>query len=165
VYQLKGQKPFAGPNQFCNHRLSLTNFPSLDDSCHVSSHPSPFKSKGGLSRLSAALGYSWKGLKAAVRYEAAFRQELAVAAILLPFAFLLGRSAIEVLALFGSIVLVLVVELLNSAVEAVADAVSLEDHPLLGRAKDLGSAAVFLAVAFALAVWLTFIFLRFIPTT
>jgi len=131
----------------------------------VSSHPSPYKSKGGLSRLSAALGYSWKGLKAAVRYEAAFRQELAVAAILLPFAFLLGRSAIEVLALFGSIVLVLVVELLNSAVEAVADAVSLEDHPLLGRAKDLGSAAVFLAVTFAIAVWLTFIVLRLIPTT
>jgi diacylglycerol kinase (ATP) len=110
----------------------------------VSSHPSPYKSKGGLSRLSAALGYSWKGLKAAVRYEAAFRQELA---------------------LFGSIILVLVVELLNSAVEAVADAVSLEDHPLLGRAKDLGSAAVFLAVAFAFAVWLTFIVLRLIPTT
>jgi diacylglycerol kinase (ATP) len=131
----------------------------------VSSHPSPYKSKGGLSRLSAALGYSWKGLKAAVRYEAAFRQELAVAAILLPFAFLLGRSAIEVLALFGSIVLVLVVELLNSAVEAVADAVSLEDHPLLGRAKDLGSAAVFLAVTLAIAVWLTFIVLRLIPTT
>jgi diacylglycerol kinase (ATP) len=100
-----------------------------------------------------------------VRYEAAFRQELAVAAILLPFAFLLGRSAIEVLALFGSIVLVLVVELLNSAVEAVADAVSLEDHPLLGRAKDLGSAAVFLAVTLAIAVWLTFIVLRLIPTT
>lgn len=131
----------------------------------MSSHPSPYKSKGGLSRLSAALGYSWKGLKAAVRYEAAFRQELAVAAILLPFAFLLGRSAIEVLALFGSIVLVLVVELLNSAVEAVADAVSLEDHPLLGRAKDLGSAAVFLAVTLAIAVWLTFIVLRLIPTT
>ena len=82
----------------------------------MSSHPSPYKSKGGLSRLSAALGYSWKGLKAAVRYEAAFRQELAVAAILLPFAFFLGRSAIEVLALFGSIIFVLVVELLNSAV-------------------------------------------------
>jgi len=160
-----GQKPMLAPNRFCYHRLSLTNLPSLDDSCLVSSHPSPYKSKGGLSRLSAALGYSWKGLKAAVRYEAAFRQELAVAAILLPFAFLLGRSAIEVLALFGSIVLVLVVELLNSAVEAVADAVSLEDHPLLGRAKDLGSAAVFLAVTLAIAVWLTFIVLRLIPTT
>lgn len=160
-----GQKPLLTPNRFCNQRLSLTNLPSLDDRYLVSSHPSPYKSKGGLSRLSAALGYSWKGLKAAVRYEAAFRQELAVAAILLPFAFLLGRSAIEVLALFGSIILVLVVELLNSAVEAVADAVSLEDHPLLGRAKDLGSAAVFLAVTFAIAVWLTFIVLRFIPTT
>ncbi len=100
-----------------------------------------------------------------MRHEASFRQELAVATILLPFAFLLGRSAIEVLALLGSIVLVLIVELLNSAVEAVADAVSLEDHPLLGRAKDLGSAAVFLAVTFAIAVWLTFIVLRFIPTT
>ncbi|MFO7748367.1 MAG: diacylglycerol kinase [Orrella sp.] len=131
----------------------------------MSSHPSPYKSKGGLSRLSAALGYSWKGLKAAMRYEAAFRQELAVAAILMPCAFFLGRTAAEVLVLCGSILLVLIVELLNSAVEAVADAVSLDDNPLLGRAKDLGSAAVFLAVGFAIAIWLTFIILRFIPLT
>jgi len=112
--------------------------------------------------LSAAIRYSWLGLRAAVRHEAAFRQELAAAMILLPSAFFLGRSAAEVLVLCGSILLVLIVELLNSAVEALADAVSLEDHPLLGRAKDLGSAAVFLTVGFAVATWLTFITLRLI---
>ena len=128
----------------------------------MSSHPSPFKSTGGLSRLSAALRYSWKGLKAALRYEAAFRQELAVAAILIPCAFFLGRTAPEVILLCGVVFLVLIVELLNSAVEAVADAISLDNHPLLGRAKDLGSAAVFLSVGFAIAIWLTFILLRFV---
>jgi diacylglycerol kinase (ATP) len=112
--------------------------------------------------LGAALRYSWKGLKAALRYEAAFRQELAVAAILIPCAFFLGRTATEVILLCSVVLLVLIVELLNSAVEAVADAISLDNHPLLGRAKDLGSAAVFLSVGFAIAVWLTFILLRFV---
>lgn len=95
-----------------------------------------------------------------MRHEAAFRQELLAVVVLLPAAFFLGRSATEVLVLCGSLLLVLIVELLNSAIEALADAVSIEDHPLLGRAKDLGSAAVFLTVGFAVATWLTIFFLR-----
>ena len=125
-------------------------------------HPSPYKSKGGLSRIVAAIGYSYKGLKAAVRYEAAFRQELALAAVLAPCAFFLGRNAFEVLLLIGVVLVVLVVELLNSAIEAVADAVSLESNPLLGRAKDLGSAAVFVAFATAFLVWVSLIVTRVI---
>lgn len=110
----------------------------------------------------AAIGYSYKGLKAAVRYEAAFRQELALAVILAPCAFFLGRNTGETILLIGVVLMVLVVELLNSAIEAVADAVSLESHPLLGRAKDLGSAAVFVAFATAFLVWVSLIVLRVI---
>ena len=123
-------------------------------------HPSPYKSKGGIARIVAAAGYSAKGLKAAVRDEAAFRQELMLAAILLPSAFFVGRSTTEIILLIVVVLMVLVVELLNSAVEALADAVSLETHPLLGRAKDLGSAAVFLAMATAFVVWASLIVLR-----
>lgn len=111
----------------------------------------------------AAIGYSYKGLKAAVRYEAAFRQELALAVVLAPAAFFLGRNTLEVILLIGVVLLVLVVELLNSAIEAVADAVSLETNPLLGRAKDLGSAAVFVAFAAALLVWISLIVIRVMP--
>jgi len=117
-------------------------------------HTSPFKSRSGLSRLIAATGYSWKGLVAAVKHEAAFRQELALVIILLPVAFWIADSVAELLLLVGSLLMVLIVELVNSAIEALADAISLEHHPLLGRAKDLGSAAVFLAVLFAAMVWI-----------
>ena len=117
-------------------------------------HTSPFKSRSGLSRLIAATGYSWKGLVAAVKHEAAFRQELALVIILLPVAFWIADSVAELLLLVGSLLMVLIVELVNSAIEALADAISLEHHPLLGRAKDLGSAAVFLAVLFATMVWI-----------
>lgn len=123
-------------------------------------HPSPYKSKGGARRIAAALRYSYRGLKAAVRYEAAFRQELVLTAVLAPCAFLLGRTALEVMVLIGAALAVLVVELLNSAIEAVADAVSLDAHPLLGRAKDLGSAAVFVAFTGATMVWLGLIAIR-----
>ncbi len=126
-------------------------------------HTSPFKSRSGLSRLIAATGYSWKGLVAAVRYEAAFRQELAVALILLPVAFWLAESVPELLLLVGSLLMVLIVELINSAIEALADAISLERNPLLGRAKDLGSAAVFLAVLFAAIVWVGHILANLLP--
>lgn len=116
---------------------------------------SPFKSRSGFSRLVAATGYSWQGLKAAVQHEAAFRQELGLALILLPLAFLLARTIVELILLIGVLVMVLVVELINSAIEALADAISLEHNPLLGRAKDLGSAAVFLSFIFAILVWAT----------
>ena len=123
-------------------------------------HHSPYKSKGGVKRIWSAIGYSYKGLKAAVRYEAAFRQELVLAIILTPCAIFLGRNTGEVILLIGVTLLVLVVELLNSAIEALADAVSLDSHPLLGRAKDLGSAAVFVAFAAAFLVWISLIVVR-----
>lgn len=123
---------------------------------------SPYKSSGGLRRVFNALKYSWQGLRAAIRYEAAFRQELALAVVLVPAAFWVGHSPYQVLLLIFSVVWVLVVELLNSAVEALADALSVETHPLLGRAKDLGSAAVMMSLFFSGAVWLTVLYQRFL---
>lgn len=118
---------------------------------------SPHKSRGGISRLFKALRYSLQGFAAAFRHEAAFRQELLLVAVLFPLAFWIGRSAAEILLLIGALLLVLIVELLNSALEAIADAVTLEDHALIGRAKDLGSAAVLLSLVLGAAVWLTVI--------
>ncbi|WP_233236506.1 diacylglycerol kinase [Bordetella sp. LUAb4] len=123
---------------------------------------SPFKSTGGARRILNALRYSLQGLKAALRYEAAFRQELALAILMIPAAFWLGRSVAEVFLLVFSIVMVLVTELLNSAVEALADALSVEMHPLLGRAKDLGSAAVMLLLIFTVVLWVAVAIGRFV---
>ncbi|WP_144630751.1 diacylglycerol kinase [Bordetella genomosp. 13] len=123
---------------------------------------SPYKSTGGLRRIINALRYSFQGLKAAIKYEAAFRQELALAILLVPAAFFLGRTTDEVFILIAAVILVLVVELLNSAVEALADALSVETHPLLGRAKDLGSAAVMLMLFFTVAVWVAVAVSRFL---
>ncbi len=115
---------------------------------------SPYKSTGGLQRVFRAWRYSLQGLGAALKYEAAFRQEVALVIILVPAAVWLGRDATEVLLLLFSMLLVLVAELLNSAVEALADALSVETHPLLGRAKDLGSAAVMLSLLFSAGLWI-----------
>ncbi len=114
---------------------------------------SQFKSKSGLKRISSALGYSIDGLRAAWRHEHAFRQELMVAVPGIVIALLLPVSAPEKLALVAVLLLVLIVELLNSAIEAVVDRVSLERHALSKNAKDLGSAAVLLACVLALATW------------
>jgi len=114
---------------------------------------SQFKSKSGLKRISSALGYSIDGLRAAWRHEHAFRQELMVAVPGIVIALLLPVSAPEKLALVAVLLLVLIVELLNSAIEAVVDRVSLERHTLSKNAKDLGSAAVLLACVLALATW------------
>lgn len=111
------------------------------------------KSRGGLRRLGRAVRYSRQGLRAAVRHEAAFRQELMVGVPALALAWLLAPTSGGALLLSLAVVAVWVVELLNSAIEAVADAVTLEDHPLIGRAKDLGSAAVMLTLLSALAAW------------
>lgn len=113
----------------------------------------------GLTHLIKATGYSMKGLKSAIKNEAAFRHELFLAAILLPLAFWLGKTAIEIVLLVGSVLLVLIVELLNSAIEAVVDRVGREYHELSGRAKDLGSAAVFLAMVVCFFTWIMVIFL------
>ncbi|HEX7386040.1 MAG TPA: diacylglycerol kinase [Castellaniella sp.] len=116
--------------------------------------PSPYKSTGGLARIARALVYSLQGLGAAWRHEAAFRQETALAIILIPLGLWLGHTAQERLLLAGVLVLVLIVELLNSAIEALADAISTEHNPLLGRAKDIGSAAVLLTLLLATGTWL-----------
>jgi len=120
----------------------------------VSTPPdSPFKSRGGLRRIWNAFSYSLAGLRAAVRHEAAFRQELALGLPMVVLALWLAPSRWAALAMIGSIALVWIVELINSALEALADAISPEHHPLLGRAKDLGSAAVMIALLLAAATW------------
>ena len=115
---------------------------------------SPFKGKTGLQRVINATRYSLEGLAAAARYENAFRQELILAAVLVPLGVSLGADGVERALLAGSVLLVLVVELLNSAVEATVDRVSLEDHRLAKRAKDFASAAVMMSLATVGLVWL-----------
>lgn len=116
---------------------------------------SPFKSRGGLGRLLGATRYSIDGLRAAWREEAAFRQELTTCAVLVPVALWLPVSRMETLALLGVLLALLVVELLNSALEAVVDRIGLERHDLSKRAKDLGSAAVMLTLLAVCATWAT----------
>ncbi|OSM02142.1 diacylglycerol kinase [Magnetofaba australis] len=112
--------------------------------------------------LVRAYGYSVDGLRAAWSGEIAFRIEAAVCAVALPLAMLLGQTGLERILLIGAVVLVLVVELLNSAVEAVVDLVSPDWHPLAKRAKDLGSAAVFVAAGLAGTVWAIIAYERFL---
>jgi len=112
-----------------------------------------FKGKQGLQRLINATGYSKDGLAAAWKNEAAFREEVMLALVTVPLGLWLGHGGVEKALLVGSILLVLVVELLNSAVEAVVDRVSDERHELSKRAKDIGSAAVLLTLTLAAAVW------------
>lgn len=119
---------------------------------------SPYKGKTGLRRLINATRYSIAGFVAAARHEDAFRQELMLAAVLVPLGLVLGANGVERALLAGSVLLVLLVELINSAVEATVDRVSLEDHSLAKRAKDLGSAAVMLSLATMAAVWLLVLF-------
>ncbi len=114
---------------------------------------SPYKSLGGPGRLWNALGYSLRGLMHAVRVESAFRQELIGAAVLVPMALWLALPALQTVALIGAVVLVLIVELVNSSIEAAIDRISLDHHRLSGRAKDLGSAAVFLALLWCALTW------------
>lgn len=111
------------------------------------------KGKKGLRRLINALGYSREGIAAAWRNEAAFRQETLLAVVALPLAFYLGKTGVERALMIGSIVLILIVEILNSAVEAVVDKASPEKSELAKRAKDMGSAAVLLSLINAAAVW------------
>ena len=117
----------------------------------------------GLRRIVNATLFSLAGLRAAWQHEAAFRQELMLAVVLIPAGIWLGRTAVERSLLIGSCLLVLIVELLNSAIEAIVDRVGLEPHPLSGRAKDLGSAAVFVSLALVLVVWSLIAWSRFGP--
>ncbi len=108
----------------------------------------------GLTRIIKAAGYSWKGLRAAWQHEAAFRQETIAAIVAIVVALWLDVDAITRVLLVGSVVLVIIVEVLNSAVEAVVDRIGSEIHPLAGRAKDMGSAAVLLTILLAVFVWI-----------
>lgn len=126
-----------------------------DTNPEYSSEDNPHKGNRGLTRAWEAAKNSWSGLVFAVREESAFRQELTLTACLVPLALLLPFGAIERLLLIGSTILVLIVELLNSSIEAAIDRISFEHHGLSKRAKDYGSAAVMLALLICAMVWIT----------
>lgn len=115
---------------------------------------SSFKGKTGLKRLVNATGYSLAGFKAAFQHEAAFRQIILINVILIPVTFLLAISRVEQAVLIAVCLLAIIVELFNSALEAVVDRISLEKHPLSKNAKDMGSAAQFVAQSIILITWL-----------
>ncbi len=112
----------------------------------------------GWRRLINATGYSWAGLKAAWRNEEAFRQEGLLCAVLTPLALWLGHNSVERSLLIGSLLLLVIVELLNTGIEAAIDRIGFEHHELSGRAKDIGSAAVFMALLNVGVVWLLILF-------
>ena len=114
---------------------------------------SPFKGRTGIARVWNALFYSIDGLKAAIRHEDAFRQELLLTLVCIPLALWLEPDAIGRALMIAVLFLVLIVELINSAIEAVVDRVSLENHHLAKRAKDIGSAAVLLSLINVVVVW------------
>ena len=114
---------------------------------------SPHKGKTGLTRVWNAFFYSIAGLRAAFRHEDAFRQEVFLAVLLIPAALFMPAAGIGKALMIASVLLVLIVELLNSAVEAAVDRISLENHDLAKRAKDIGSAAVMLALVNVPVVW------------
>ncbi|MBD9552697.1 diacylglycerol kinase [Pantoea sp. PNT01] len=107
----------------------------------------------GLIRIVKAAGYSWQGLRAAWQHEAAFRQETLAALAAIIIACWLDVDVIARILMIGAVVLVVIVEILNSAIEAVVDRIGQEHHPLAGRAKDMGSAAVLISILLALFVW------------
>ena len=104
-------------------------------------------------RLYKATGYSIQGLKSTFQYEQAFRLEVYILIVLIPLSLWLGDSAIEISLLLGSWIMVMIVELLNSAIEAAIDRIGMEKHELSGRAKDIGSAAVMMSVFLAVGIW------------
>ena len=114
---------------------------------------SPFKGQTGLRRVWNALNYSLSGLRAAYLNEDAFRQETLLATLMIPLALILPSSGIGKAMMIGSVLLVLIVELLNSAIEAAVDRISLDHHRLSKRAKDIGSAAVLIALLNVVATW------------
>ncbi|WP_261816251.1 diacylglycerol kinase [Vibrio gallicus] len=117
------------------------------------------KGNTGLNRIVKATGYSMQGLKSAFQHEAAFRQELLLALVLIPLAFLLDVGQAERMLMILSVFIVLIAELINSAIEAVVDRVGAEVNELSGRAKDIGSATVFVALLLMIYIWLDALFL------
>nr|WP_275665710.1 diacylglycerol kinase [Ignatzschineria indica] len=112
----------------------------------------------GLARIVAATQYSLRGLQAAYRNEEAIRQELWAGIVIVPLAFLIADSGVELALLLGSAILIFLMELVNSAIESVVDRISLEHHPLSGQAKDIGSALVMVALLLFATVWLAILF-------
>ena len=112
----------------------------------------------GITRLIKASGYSWQGICTAYRHEEAFRLEIWLCAVMVPLGLYLGDSGVEKALLVASILLLPLVEILNSAVEAVVDRIGKENHELSGRAKDMGSAAVAIALVLAASVWVLVVF-------
>lgn len=117
-----------------------------------------YYSEKGLKRFINAFIFSFAGFKAAWTHEEAFKQEVVVFFVAIPLAIWIGENNIEKLLLIASVVLVMVIELLNSAIEAIVDRVGVEYHELAGRAKDMGSAAVMLSILLAMATWLLILF-------
>lgn len=115
----------------------------------------------GLRRVVLAAKYSWQGFRAAYRKEEAFRQEVWLAAVALPLGFYLGSDGVERALLVGSILMILIVELLNTGIENVVDRVGTDPHKLSGRAKDMGSAAVFTSLILAAVVWVSILWPAF----
>lgn len=113
----------------------------------------------GLKRIMLAAGYSLQGLKSTFKHEAAFRQELLLAAIFIPLACYLDVSHMERILLIAPIFLVMIIEIINSAIEAVVDRIGREHHELAGRAKDMGSAAVLIALILSIYIWIEILFL------
>ena len=114
---------------------------------------SPYKGKTGFKRLANAFTYSVAGTLAAFKHEDAFRQEVILSAVLIPLAIYLGQTVIEQALMIASILLIIIVELLNSSVEATVDRISVKRHKLSKRAKDIGSAAVFFSLINAAVIW------------
>ena len=114
---------------------------------------SPYKGKTGLRRLVNAFGYSISGTLAAFKHEDAFRQEVVLAAVLTPVALYFGETAIHQALMIGSLLFIIIVELLNSSIEATVDRISVKRHKLAKRAKDIGSAAVFFSLINAAVIW------------
>jgi diacylglycerol kinase (ATP) len=125
----------------------------MDDDSTSGHQESPFKGRTGLARVLNACRYSLHGFASAYRHEEAFRQEVWLAAVLLPLAFVFDVTRVERAAMLASVLFVLIVELLNSAIEAAVDRISLDRHRLSKRAKDAGSAAVFLSLVNVAVVW------------
>lgn len=117
--------------------------------------------RSGLARIVAATGYSLQGLRACFAGEAAFRQELLLLAVLLPLSFWIATNPLEWIALVAPLILLLIVELLNSAIESVVDRISDAPHRLSGRAKDMGSAAVLLSLVLIATSWVPLTYLHF----
>ena len=116
---------------------------------HVTNKPNG----SGINRIIKASQCSFKGFKAAWQYESAFRQELILVIVLVPFTFVVSSSFAHQLMLISSLLFVLFAEIINSALEALADAITLEHNPLIGRAKDMGSAGVFIALSLLVLIW------------